>query len=94
MSIACALGFVMVITIATVLESATPAGMDEDGAAAMLVGCCMLLLAGLGVLAIGIAIGDLTRATSAKTLPILALVISGGAIGLTLLLMLLGALME
>ena len=60
----------------------------------MLLGCCMFLLAGLGLLAIGIAIGDLVRAKSAKMLPILALVISGGAIGLSLFLTLLGLLME
>ena len=79
---------------AAVLESASPSGMDEDGAPAMLVGCCMFLLAGLGLLAIGIAIGDLVRAKSAKTMPILALAISGGAIGLSLFLILLGSLME
>ena len=94
MSSAGALGLVMVFAIAAVLESASPSGMDEDGAPAMLVGCSMFLLAGLGLLAIGIAIGDLVRAKSAKMLPILALVISGGAIGLSLFLTLLGLLME
>jgi hypothetical protein len=89
-----ALGLVMVFAIAAVLGAAAPAGMDEDGAPAMLLGCCVFLLAGLCLLAIGIAIGDLVRAKSAKTMPILALAISGGAIGLSLFLTLLGLTME
>ncbi|MDP3230680.1 MAG: hypothetical protein Q8N13_22270 [Acidovorax sp.] len=86
-------GLVIVFGIAGVLESQS-GGMDEESAGAVVLGLFMLLAAMAQVLALGLGIAALVQTGRVKLFGVLGTVFSStGLIG-TVLIVLLGALLE
>ncbi|PVY92412.1 hypothetical protein C8C95_3282 [Acidovorax sp. 99] len=92
-SLAAGAALVVLLGIAGVIES-QPGGMDEESAGAVLVGLLLALTALAHVLALGLGIAALVQAGRSKLFGVLGTVFaSTGLIG-TVLIFLLGALLE
>lgn len=92
-SLAAGAALVVLLGIAGVIES-QPGGMDEESAGAVLVGLLLALTALAHVLALGLGIAALVQAGRSKLFGVLSTVFaSTGLIG-TVLIFLLGALLE
>ena len=92
-SLAAGAALVVLLGIAGVIES-QPGGMDEESAGAVLVGRLLALTALAHVLALGLGIAALVQAGRSKLFGVLGTVFaSTGLIG-TVLIFLLGALLE
>ena len=92
-SLAAGAALVVLLGIAGVIES-QPGGMDEESAGAVLVGLLLALTALAHVLALGLGIAALVQAGRSKLFGLLGTVFaSTGLIG-TVLIFLLGALLE
>ena len=92
-SLAAGAALVVLLGIAGVIES-QPGGMDEESAGAVLVGLLLALTALAHVLALGLGIAALVQAWRSKLFGVLGTVFaSTGLIG-TVLIFLLGALLE
>lgn len=92
-SLAAGAALVVLLGIAGVIES-QPGGMDEESAGAVLVGLLLALTALAHVLALGLGIAALVQAGRSKLFGVLGSVFaSTGLIG-TVLIFLLGALLE
>ena len=92
-SLAAGAALVVLLGIAVVIES-HPGGMDEESAGAVLVGLLLALTALAHVLALGLGIAALVQAGRSKLFGVLGTVFaSTGLIG-TVLIFLLGALLE
>ena len=93
LSLAAGAALVVLLGIAGVIES-QPGGMDEESAGAVLVGLLLALTALAHVLALGLGIAALVQAGRSKLFGVLGTVFaSTGLIG-TVLIFLLGALLE
>lgn len=78
------------VVIAGVMESSTPGGMDEESAAAIIVGLALIAMLFLELAALGLGIAGLCRRDTKKVFAILGTTFSAVAIGGTALLMLIG----
>lgn len=80
----------LLFVVAGVIETSTPGGMDEESAAAMLVGTFMFLFLFIEMLAIGLGIAGLFQAGRKKVFAILGITCAVATIILTILLIIVG----
>ena len=73
--VSCVLIFILIM-IAGAIELSTPGGMDEESAAAIIVGLCLFLFLGFAVLALGLGIGGLIQKDRKKIFAILGTVLA------------------
>ena len=82
-SILCALGLILVIVIATVIEANTYGGMDEESAAAIILGFSMLGFGFLDLVAFGLGIAGIFQKTRSRITAIFGTVISTATVLIT-----------
>lgn len=86
-------GFVLfiLIAIAGVLENATPGGMDEESAGAILLGLGIIFSMLVSFVSLGLGIAGLVQKNTKKVFGILGIIFSVGIVILVISLMILGS---
>ena len=92
-SLAAGAALVILLGVASVLES-RPGGMDEESASAIMLGIVVLLTALAQFAALGLGIAALVQAGRSKIFGVLGTVFAAAGLVGTLMLLLLGALLE
>lgn len=90
LSLVCGLMIFVLFVVAGVIEVSTPGGMDEESAAAIIIGLLIFLDFFILLVAIGLGIGGLIQKERKRLFAILGLVFSIGILFTTMLLMLIG----
>jgi len=80
----------LLIVVAGALEASTPGGMNEESAAAVIVGLFLILFMLTSVLALGLGIAGLFQRERKKVFPILGTVFSSFTVLGTILLVMVG----
>jgi len=89
-AIASAVLMFLLIVVAGALEASTPGGMDEESAAAMLVGLFLILFMLTSVVALALGIAGLFQRDRKRVFPILGTVFSSFTVLGTILLVMVG----
>ncbi len=84
----------LLIVIAGIMEASSPTGIDEESAAAILVGLALFLFGGLALISLGLGIAGLFQKDRQKVFAILGTVFSSSILLGTTLLMVVGAAIE
>ncbi len=91
-SIGVGLMMFLLFAVAGVMEASTPGGIDDESVGAILIGLGLFALLALCLLGIGLGVAALFQQGRGKALPVLGVVIGGGVLLLTGLLLVLGTL--
>lgn len=84
------LSIFVLIAIAGVMEASTPGGLDENSAAAMVVGLVLFLFIGLSLVALGLGIAGLMQKDRKKIFAVLGTVFSAVAMVCTVAIIAIG----
>ncbi len=88
-------GFIfLLIIIAGVMEASSPTGIDEESAAAVLIGLALFFFGGLSLVSLGLGIAGLFQQERQKVFAILGTVFSSAILLSTTLLILIGSAIE
>jgi len=90
LSIASAVLIFLLIAIAGIMEASSPTGMDEESAAAVMVGLFLFIFLGATLVALGLGIGGLFQKERQKIFAILGVVFSVVTLLGTVLLIMIG----
>ena len=82
--------FLLLVIVASALEASTPGGMDENSAAAGILGISLIAVVIISIVSFFLGIGGLLQADRKKVFSVLGLVFSAGGFFLEILLLLLG----
>ena len=80
----------LLVVIAGVMESSTPGGIDEESAAAVILGLSIIAFLFISLVALGLGIGGVVQKDRKKIFPILGIVFSSVTLLTTLGLILVG----
>jgi hypothetical protein len=93
-SIVSSVSLFLTFLVAGVLEVSTPGGLDEESAAAIVVGLCMFAFLFVALVSLGLGIGGLIQKDRTKLFAVLGTVFSACAFFGTIVLVLIGLAIE
>ena len=82
--------FFLLVIVASALEASTPGGMDENSAAAGILGISLIAVVIISIVSFFLGVGGLLQTDRKKVFSVLGVVFSAGGFFLEILLLLLG----